>query len=327
MEQTPKFMGLDGFIWWIGIVENRADPLSIGRCQVRIHNWHTEDKSLIPTADLPWAQPLMPVNGSAPMSLKEGDTVIGFFLDGSDGQFPVIMGFLNGIPEIALPNVKGFTDPRTSTQLINAPRKPQSVTYTDDGKGVTVIETPAAERNPFILDESTLSRLTTGQNTSNTFVQTRKDNRVKDVTTAVDGQEWSEPETKYGAVYPYNKAIETESGHIFEMDDTVGKERIQLAHRTGSFVEYQPDGSRVIKVVKDDYEIVMADKNVYIMGMCNVTINGKARLYIKSDYDMKIDGNMNVTVKGNMTTEVTGTTSHSSDGNYSVVAPRIDLNE
>jgi hypothetical protein len=327
MEETYRNMGLDGFIWWIGIVENRADPLSIGRCQVRIHNWHTDDKNLIPTTDLPWAQPLMPVNGTAPMSLKEGDTVMGFFLDGSDGQFPIIMGFLNGIPGAAMPNVKGFTDPRTPTQLINAPRKPESVTYTDNGQGVTVTEFSAAERNPYIIDESTLSRLTTGQNTNNTFVQTRKDNRIQDVSTSVEDQKWSEPETKYGAVYPYNKAIETESGHIFELDDTPGKERIQLAHRTGSFVEYYPDGSKVTKVVKNNYQIVMADDNVLIMGVCNVTINGKARLYIKSDYDMKVDGNMNVTVKGNMTTEVTGTTSHTSDGNYSVVAPRIDLNE
>jgi len=326
MEETYRNMGRDGFIWWIGVVENRADPLSIGRCQVRIHNWHTDDKNLIPMADLPWAQPLMPVNGTTPMTLKEGDTVIGFFLDGSDGQFPIIMGFLNGIPETALPNVKGFTDPRTPVELTKVPRKPLDVTYKEDGKGVTVTESPAAERNPFILDESTLSRLTTGQNTANTFVQTRKDNRVKVVTTAA-GQTWSEPETKYGTIYPYNKAIETESGHIFEMDDTFGKERIQLAHRTGTFVEYQPDGSRIIKVVKDDYEIIMADKNVYVMGICNLTINGKARLYVKSDYDMKIDGNMKVTVKGNMTTDITGTTTHTSGGNYSVDAPRIDLNE
>lgn len=326
MENISKFMGLDGFVWWIGIVENRLDPLSIGRCQCRIYNWHTDNKSLIPTSDLPWAQVMMPVNGSNPMVLKEGDTVIGFFLDGADGQFPVVMGFLNGIPMSGAPDIKGFTDPRSPTQLTSAPRKPEAITYTDDGKGVSITEASGAERYPFIVEESTLSRLTTGGNTTNTFVQTRKDNRVKDIETAVDGEKWSEPETKYGAVYPYNKATETESGHIFELDDTPGKERIQLAHRTGTFVEYYPDGSKVVKVVKNNYEIIMADNDVLIMGVCNITVNGKARLYIKSDYDMKVDGNMKTTVKGNMTVDVTGTTTHTSGGNYSVTAPRIDHN-
>ena len=32
---TPDFMGLNQFVWWFGVVENRADPLNLGRCQVR----------------------------------------------------------------------------------------------------------------------------------------------------------------------------------------------------------------------------------------------------------------------------------------------------
>ena len=29
------FMGLDGFIWFVGVVENRNDPAELGRVQVR----------------------------------------------------------------------------------------------------------------------------------------------------------------------------------------------------------------------------------------------------------------------------------------------------
>ena len=80
MINRPNFMGLDGFAWWFGVVENRKDPLLLGRCQVRIHGWHTENLMQIPTQDLPWAHPIMPLstNTSTVSSAKEGDMVFGF---------------------------------------------------------------------------------------------------------------------------------------------------------------------------------------------------------------------------------------------------------
>ena len=50
-----NFMGLDGFIWFIGVVEDRNDPSKLGRVKVRCLGFHSEDKNDIPTADLPWA--------------------------------------------------------------------------------------------------------------------------------------------------------------------------------------------------------------------------------------------------------------------------------
>ena len=49
--KTSYFQGKDGFVWWNGVVENRKDPLFLGRCKVRILGWHTEDKSMLPTKD------------------------------------------------------------------------------------------------------------------------------------------------------------------------------------------------------------------------------------------------------------------------------------
>ena len=55
-----NFIGKDGFNWWVGVVENRMDPLQLGRCQVRIFGHHTENKQLLPTSDLPWCLPQLP---------------------------------------------------------------------------------------------------------------------------------------------------------------------------------------------------------------------------------------------------------------------------
>ena len=54
------FMGLDGFVWFIGVVENRNDPAKLGRVQVRCLGYHTENLIDIPSADLPWAHVMMP---------------------------------------------------------------------------------------------------------------------------------------------------------------------------------------------------------------------------------------------------------------------------
>ena len=55
MIMNNNFMGKDGFVWWQGVVEDRQDPLYLGRCRVRILGWDTEDKVKMPTEELPWA--------------------------------------------------------------------------------------------------------------------------------------------------------------------------------------------------------------------------------------------------------------------------------
>ena len=52
---------------YYGVVENRQDPLRLGRCQVRIVGLHTHDKNYLPSLDLPWALPVQPI-GSAAMN-------------------------------------------------------------------------------------------------------------------------------------------------------------------------------------------------------------------------------------------------------------------
>lgn len=93
-----NFVGQNNFIWWVGIVENRVDPLAIGRCQVRIFGWHSEKTNELPTSGLPWAQPLVPINSPNNFSTaRVGDWVLGFFMDGEQAQMPVMLGILPGL--------------------------------------------------------------------------------------------------------------------------------------------------------------------------------------------------------------------------------------
>ena len=98
---SSDFYGKKGFIWWTGVVEDTDDPLKIGSLRVRIIGLHSEDKSLVPTESLPWAQVALPVNGSRTTNgPREGDWVFGFFQDGDAAQIPVVMGLYPGIESV-----------------------------------------------------------------------------------------------------------------------------------------------------------------------------------------------------------------------------------
>jgi hypothetical protein len=98
-----NFLGHDGFVWWIGIVEDINDPLTLGRCKVRCFGYHPAKKTnLVPTEDLPWALTIHPLNTpNLYASPKVGEWVFGFFLDSLSAQEPAILGYLPAIPEEA----------------------------------------------------------------------------------------------------------------------------------------------------------------------------------------------------------------------------------
>jgi hypothetical protein len=92
-------------MFYTGCVENRNDPLKLGRCQVRILGLHTENKINLPTYDLPWAYPLGSINsasisglGWSPTGVVQGTWVLVIFMD-EDKQQPIMLGTIGGIPQ------------------------------------------------------------------------------------------------------------------------------------------------------------------------------------------------------------------------------------
>ena len=117
--KSKNFIGQDGFIWFVGVVEDRSDPTHTGRVRVRCLGYHTDNKDDLPTADLPWASPVLPITssgisgiGQTPLGLLEGSWVFGFFRDSTFAQEPVIVGSLPGRPSEHGNPLAGFYDPR-----------------------------------------------------------------------------------------------------------------------------------------------------------------------------------------------------------------------
>ena len=113
-----NFIGRGNTTWFIGVVEDRNDPVQLGRVRVRCFGWHTDDKGQIPTDSLPWAIPINPVTGASisgvgttPTGLIEGSWVFGIFLDGERAQEPAIIGSIVGAPAEEIITQLGFNDP------------------------------------------------------------------------------------------------------------------------------------------------------------------------------------------------------------------------
>lgn len=316
MKQRKEFLGLDGFYWWFGVVESRQDPKGLGRCQVRIYGAHTDSLSDIPSADLPWAHPINSLNTPMFSTPKEGDYVFGFFLDGKFAQQPIMMGVMPTIP-LEVPTADfGFGDIRTEEQLKNSPKKPDGIDYGDnDGIGASIIERKGGFgtlRYPYeSLSPSgsypTNSDLARHERIARSFIQRRRDSLNAQINGAF-GTSWGEPYPAYNAKYPYNRVMETESGHIQEFDDTPGAERIHTAHRSGTFEEIYPSGTKVEKIVKNNYKIVLCDDHVYIAGRVNIVVD--------SDADIRVEGNLRVEGRGNMTFGVAGDVNFACGGDF-----------
>lgn len=306
-------MGKNGFYWFHGVVEDINDPMKLGRVRVRCFEYHTQNKTDLPTEDLPWATILMPVTsssvsgkGQSPTGLLKGSWVIGFYRDGANFQDPVILGSFHGVPAYAPTPSLGFNDP--------------------DGKW--------PDKNH--LEEPDTNRLARNESVEKTIVDKKKKDRVKGVQTAIQSWlKWEEKETPYAAQYPKNHVIETESGHIVELDDTPGKERIGVHHKAGTWMEIHPDGSKVEKVVGEDNEIILSDKKLLIKGNCYMNMDGAVTtLKAAKDFYIEIGGDVLVHTKGNVVMEtdknfehrVHGTYTVASDGKMMFVAPRIDFN-
>lgn len=308
-----NFAGLDGFVWWFGVVEDRQDPLKLGRCRVRIYGIHTDSLADIPSEDLPWATVVHALNNHAFATPKETDVVVGFFADGRSGQMPVIMGIIPGYETNAKNTGSGFHDLRSQDTIKSAPKYPVSRTYKNDGTGVKVGEANTADsgvveslRYPRDedLNKNTINGLSRGVLRTTDVMQSRQDKPYPYVDTAGE-QSFVEPKPSFSPTYPYNQSMETESGHSLEFDDTVGSERITIAHRSGSFAEWYPTGSKVEEVVKNNYKIVMSDDHIHIMGHAFVTVdsdvyiraNGNVFVECGNDLDMRVSGTMNLSVK------------------------------
>ena len=299
------FMGKDGFQWFVGVVEDRQDPKTLGRLRVRCLGHHTEDLNKLPTADLPWAHVMNPITsatvsgvGQSPLGVVEGTWVVGFFTDGPSAQQPVIMGTLPGVPS-TLPTKDsnlGFQDvtnanypkyKETDVNRLSVNEKDENGNETNPHSSLTIRR---ADRD-LAVGVAQIDGIFEG---------------VAQIPNDLDITSWNEPTTPYDASYPRNHVYESEGGHIKEFDDTPGKERIHERHTSGTGFEIHPDGSKVTRVKKDNYEVITDDNYLHIQGISRHTIDEGLRIRVNAKGETGNNYNVEVGQGSNVNIEVNG---------------------
>lgn len=114
--------------YFVGVVEDRFDPLELGRCRVRVFGVHTDNKGDLPTVDLPWSMPITPINsastsgvGTSPTGIVQGSWVVGFYLDGEDRQQFMMLGTLTSIQAATLMKSSTTSSSTTTTSTSSSP--------------------------------------------------------------------------------------------------------------------------------------------------------------------------------------------------------------
>ena len=344
MLDPSKFQFGKNVEFFMGVVENNLDPDFMDRVQVRIFGKHSPKTEDIKTIDLPWAyclkhSPSQTETGVGGAMYVPGSWVAGVSLDGEMMQHLLILGSISGAPD-PHPNLRtanydewGFKDTRKpqNLQAGASPMPPKYVKTRQDDSPIEIVEREP-ERFPRKEEESkpAIPRTARGigydenylvgdwatSYTNGEYKKIFKEpmlskyrNIKENIPTAETKFSWNQPNPPFAAIYPFNHVNQTESGHIIELDDTPGAERIHTYHRSGTFCEMHASGTQVNQVMNQRYDITQTNDYEYIGGSHIHTVNKSYKLLVNAaalnntNYTVKIGpgGHANIlTDRGNI---------------------------
>lgn len=284
MDFNKDFLGYN-FLWFIGEVEDRNDPLLLGRVRVRCFGWHTTDKKILPTSALPWASTIQPVNfpAASATGLTLGVWVFGFFMDGQRAQRPMIMGHIPGYR----------TGSPSQSELPPAARAEES--YPSPYGGVRT--------------ENLKKDVAIDKDKSNLWDEPEEPDDLTYPETMTISHEsgFSQQLTKAGRHTLYSP-----SGSYTEM-----------AANGDNIVKVVGDGYRII--VGSDFISVAGNVNLTVEGNVNWNISGDWNMYVAGNVNQNIGGNITQEVDGNVEETFGGYQTTNASGNITIDAPRIDI--
>ena len=106
--------------------------------------------------------------------------------------------------------------------------------------------------------------------------------------------------------YTHVQTDESPSGHIIEINDTPGGERVLIKHNCGAGVDIQPDGTILVNSTGNRVEISSGNYSLSVGGDGHIVYNGNLSMTVTGDYNLNVKGDYNVNVGGNKIMKVLG---------------------
>ncbi len=286
-ERYRDFYG-DQTRWFVGTVVSNNDPLELGRIRVRIYGIHSDNKTDIPDADLPWSQVIIPVTQGGTkgygnnLGIQRGAEVFGIFLDGQSSQMPLVLG--------SMPKYENTTNNTVTTNLLaRSDLGSKHPSYLRRLKGRVNDEGEAIEY--YVARPPKVTSVAPDKTSPTNYY---------------DNKYWIEPYPADGKLseYPDNHVYETPAGHVMEFDNGPGKERFHHFHPSGSYEEIIATGQKTLKITGPNYELYLDSSSIFIKGDHNVTISGNKRELIQGNYHLEVEGDMTMNLHQSLQTKI-----------------------
>ena len=157
-----------------------------------------------------------------------------------------------------------------------------------------------------------------------TIVQEKNNNRMRGAKLP-GGEAWDEPASAFNGAYPYNKVTQSESGHIFEIDDTPGSERLHIYHKSGTYIEIDSNGSMVRRTKGSSYEIIDRNGKISIAGRADISVNGACNIFVGNDANIEVEGDVNLTCHNDITAQAGGTFNLSAVEEFNIASGNVNI--
>lgn len=86
------------------------------------------------------------------------------------------------------------------------------------------------------------------------------------------------PSEKSNGEYPFNRILKTKAGHVIEIDDSSGEERIKITHKSGTYDLIDKDGNVVQNIVGNLTQTVGGDVSQTVGGSLTSVVSGDTQL-------------------------------------------------
>ena len=274
--------GIGQFTHFVGFVVAREDGQNLGRVKVKALGFHDLDPGVVSAEDLPWAPVVDGTYGAVSSVPLVGDWVLGAFLDGFEGQHPIVLGRIPGYnsqaPAGTDTNGTELAEYTVSADMFGKfPLHPaQGGEGIDEIEGVIASAVPTRTNDDDLLDA--FNRKHTEELSG--IPERDLDNRVM---SSVDDQQYM---------------LMTEEGQL------------QIVHHTGSIIQFNDNGDILIKTCGTNglqqmsgggvVEDTVGDVNTMIGQDYTLKVDMNGKMYFGGDLDIECE-NFTLTSRGETT--------------------------